>query len=73
MMQNNRTNLRPKSRNILSKNYYFSEYDAKLDKEESDKIVEVNTADFELNYSSPYDRIRYKLYLAWVRRIERKP
>lgn len=53
------------------KNYYFSEYDAELDKEEGNKIAEVNIADYELNYSSPYDKIRYKLYLAWVRRIER--
>ena len=54
------------------KGYYFSEYDAELEKSKDDKVIEVKITDFDLNYSSPYDIIRYKIYLAWVKRIERK-
>ena len=53
------------------KNSYFSEYEAKFC-EGNDRIVVMPANDYDLKYHTPFDTIRYKLYLAWVRKIERK-
>lgn len=53
------------------KNSYFSEYEAKFC-EDNDRIVVMPANDYDLKYHTPFDTIRYKLYLSWVRKIERK-
>ena len=62
--------LKDKDGNV--KGYYFSEYDAELDKGIDDIIETVKMVDYDLEYSSPYDTLIYKSYLFWVRKVERK-
>lgn len=63
--------------------FFFSEYDAEnylkylsQGSEHKFRIEELITpkeeAQYELSYSSPYNTLKYKLFLSWVRKIENK-
>lgn len=55
---------------------FFSEYDAKcfmnsIYGKDDFKIEKREVDDLRLNYYSPYDTIRYKFFLSWVKNIEK--